>query len=59
MLFAPLAGETANGNFPDKAVSTMAAIVANAEVGVNYYQVSRGHPLPCNVHLGCVTLVAC
>jgi pyruvate kinase len=33
------AGETANGAFPDKAVSTMAAIVANAEVGINYYQV--------------------
>ena len=26
------AGETANGNWPDKAVETMAAIVANAEV---------------------------
>ncbi len=31
------AGETANGDFPDVAVSTMAAIVANAEVGVDYY----------------------
>jgi hypothetical protein len=35
-----LAGETANGKFPDKAVRTMAAIVANAEVGINHYQVS-------------------
>ncbi len=35
------AGETANGKFPTKAVATMAAIVANAEVGVNYYQASN------------------
>mmetsp|Transcript_24731 Transcript_24731/g.44566 ORF Transcript_24731/g.44566 Transcript_24731/m.44566 type:complete len:725 (-) Transcript_24731:218-2392(-) len=34
-----LSGETANGNFPDRAVSIMAAICANAEVGTNYYQV--------------------
>lgn len=34
-----LSGETANGSFPDKAVETMAAIVANAEVGTNYAQV--------------------
>lgn len=27
------------GNFPIKAVSTMAAITANAEVGINHYQV--------------------
>lgn len=33
----PGAGESANGEFPDLAVSTMAAIVANAEVGVDYY----------------------
>lgn len=33
----PGAGESANGDFPDIAVSTMAAIVANAEVGVDYY----------------------
>ena len=32
-----LSGETANGTFPDTAVSTMAAIVANAETGVDYY----------------------
>ncbi|PNW83558.1 hypothetical protein CHLRE_05g234700v5 [Chlamydomonas reinhardtii] len=32
-----LSGESANGDFPDIAVSTMAAIVANAEVGVDYY----------------------
>jgi len=32
-----LSGETANGDFPDTAVSTMAAIVANAETGVDYY----------------------
>ncbi|GFH12675.1 pyruvate kinase [Haematococcus lacustris] len=32
-----LSGETANGDFPDVAVSTMAAIVANAETGVDYY----------------------
>ena len=32
-----LSGETANGEFPDTAVSTMAAIVANAETGVDYY----------------------
>jgi pyruvate kinase len=35
-----LSGETANGAFPTLAVSTMAAIVTNAEVGVNNYQVS-------------------
>ncbi|KAG2495346.1 hypothetical protein HYH03_006615 [Edaphochlamys debaryana] len=34
-----LSGETANGAFPDKALSTMCAIVANAEVGTNYPQV--------------------
>jgi hypothetical protein len=34
-----LSGETANGAFPTLAVSTMAAIVTNAEVGVNNYQV--------------------
>ncbi|KAI8465728.1 MAG: pyruvate kinase [Monoraphidium minutum] len=33
-----LSGETAGGKFPTKAVETMAAIVANAEVGVNSYQ---------------------
>ncbi|KIY96424.1 pyruvate kinase [Monoraphidium neglectum] len=33
-----LSGETAGGKFPIKAVETMAAIVANAEVGVNSYQ---------------------
>ncbi|CAD7703688.1 unnamed protein product [Ostreobium quekettii] len=32
-----LSGETANGAFPDKAVATMAAIVANAEQAVDYY----------------------
>ncbi|EFJ51783.1 hypothetical protein VOLCADRAFT_120419 [Volvox carteri f. nagariensis] len=32
-----LSGESANGDFPDTAVRTMAAIVANAEVGVDYY----------------------
>jgi pyruvate kinase len=31
------AGESANGQFPVEAVSTMAAIVANAETGVDYY----------------------
>ncbi len=31
-----LSGETANGKFPDRAVSTMAAIVANAENGNAY-----------------------
>jgi hypothetical protein len=34
-----LSGETANGAFPALAASTMAAIVTNAEVGVNSYQV--------------------
>lgn len=36
---APLlrTGESANGKFPDTAVRTMAAIVANAETGVDYY----------------------
>lgn len=34
-----LSGETANGAFPTLAVSTMAAIVTNAEVGVNNHQV--------------------
>ena len=34
-----LSGETANGAFPDKAVATMAAIVRNAEEGVNRTQV--------------------
>ncbi len=32
-----LSGESANGDFPAIAVSTMAAIVANAETGVDYY----------------------
>ena len=32
-----LSGETANGEFPEIAVSTMAAICANAETGVDYY----------------------
>ncbi|PNH10739.1 Pyruvate kinase, partial [Tetrabaena socialis] len=34
-----LSGETANGAFPELALSTMAAIAANAEVGTNYPQV--------------------
>ena len=34
-----LSGETANGAFPAKAVSTMAAIAKNAEEGVNHCQV--------------------
>ena len=34
-----LSGETAGGKFPTLAVQTMAAIVANAEVGTNSYQV--------------------
>ena len=33
-----LSGETANGKFPDTAVATMAAIVENAELGVDYAQ---------------------
>ena len=33
-----LSGETANGSFPAKAVSTMAAINANAELGIDYWQ---------------------
>ncbi len=32
-----LSGETANGDFPREAVATMAAIVENAELGVDYY----------------------
>jgi pyruvate kinase len=32
-----LSGETANGDFPREAVETMAAIVVNAELGVDYY----------------------
>jgi pyruvate kinase len=32
-----LSGETANGAFPDKAVETMAAIVKNAELGIDYW----------------------
>lgn len=32
-----LSGETANGAFPTLAVSTMAAIVTNAEVANSYY----------------------
>jgi len=32
-----LSGETANGEFADTAVATMAAIVATAEIGVDYY----------------------
>jgi len=32
-----LSGETANGEFPKEAVATMAAIVENAELGVDYY----------------------
>ena len=39
ILLPPPSGETANGAFPDQAVGTMAAITANAEVGINYYQV--------------------
>ncbi len=35
-----LSGETAGGKFPIQAVDTMAAIVSNAEVGVNSFQVS-------------------
>ena len=31
---APLAGETANGSFPDVAVSTMGAICTNAEQAI-------------------------
>eukprot|EP00961_Rhodomonas_salina_P053977 724801-Rhodomonas_salina.1 len=34
-----LSGETANGAFPEAAVEHMSNIVANAELGVNYYQV--------------------
>ena len=33
-----LSGETANGAFPAVTVQTMAEIAANAEVGVNRYQ---------------------
>ncbi|KAF5842973.1 pyruvate kinase [Dunaliella salina] len=32
-----LSGETANGEFADTAVATMAAIVSTAEIGVDYY----------------------
>ena len=32
-----LSGETANGAFPDRAVATMAAIVSNAELGIDYW----------------------
>eukprot|EP00961_Rhodomonas_salina_P106213 1430381-Rhodomonas_salina.1 len=35
-----LSGETANGAFPSLTVSTMAAIVRNAELVNNYYAVS-------------------
>lgn len=31
-------GESANGSFPDVAVSTMARIARSAEIGVNFYQ---------------------
>ena len=31
-----LSGETANGAFPETAVETMASIVANAEMGIDY-----------------------
>ena len=33
-----LSGETANGAFPAKAVATMAAIVSNAELGIDYWE---------------------
>jgi pyruvate kinase len=33
-----LSGETANGSFPDSAVQTMARIVENAELGIDYYE---------------------
>lgn len=32
------AGESANGAYPEVAVSTMAQIARNAEIGVNFYQ---------------------
>lgn len=57
------AGETANGAFPDKALATMVAIVANAEVGTNYYQVrGRQQPLPAerlvaNLRLDCSSMM--
>lgn len=35
-----LSGETASGSWPTLAVSTMAHIVTNAEMGVNSYQVT-------------------
>ena len=38
---AMLSGETANGKYPANAVKTMAAVVQNAEVGVNYSQVGN------------------
>jgi pyruvate kinase len=33
-----LSGETANGSFPESAVQTMARIVENAELGIDYYE---------------------
>lgn len=51
-----LSGETANGAFPKLAVSTMAAIVTNAEVGVNNYQVGLVGQLPYS-RGGCAWLI--
>ena len=44
-----LSGETANGSFPAVAVETMASIVANAEMGVEYqsqFSFIRQEPRP-------------
>jgi pyruvate kinase len=52
-----LSGETANGDFSETAVDTMASIVANAEQGVEYisqYDFIRSPPPPLPLCCKCI-----